>query len=214
MRHVDISVALLPGQTPVYPGDPGLEIERVQSRADGYPANVSRLVCSTHCGTHIDAPAHFFDGQPGADQVPLETLLGPCWVADATAVRDRLDAAALAELDVPADATRVLFRTTNSALWNTRRFTEQFVAVTADAADVLAGRGARLIGIDYLSIAPYDDPAPTHEALLRAGVTILEALDLRDVEPGWWTLTCLPLRLVGVDGAPARAVLSRPDRPG
>lgn len=211
MQHVDISVALIPGRTPIYPGDTELELDRVQSRAGGDPSNVSRLVCSTHCGTHVDAPAHFFDGQPGVDEVPLDTLLGPCWVADATTVSDRLDAAALAGIDIPADAARVLFRTRNSQLWDTPRFTEHFVALTPDAAEMLAGRGVRLVGIDYLSIAPYDDPAPTHESLLRAGVTILETLDLRPVEPGWWTLTCLPLRLAGADGAPARAVLSRPE---
>ena len=211
MQHVDISVALVPGQTPVYPGDTELTVDRVQSRAHGDLANVSRLVCSTHCGTHVDAPAHFFDGRPGVDEVSLDTLLGRCWVADAVAVSTRLDAAALAQIDIPAAAIRVLFRTTNSALWDAPRFTRQFVALTPDAAELLAGRGVRLVGIDYLSVAPYEDPVPTHEALLRAGITILETLDLRDVEPGWWTLTCLPLRLTGVDGAPARAVLSRPE---
>ncbi len=89
------------------------------------------------------------------------------------------------------------------------RFVEDFVAITPDAALALTRRGVRLVGIDYLSIAPYNDPAPTHEVLLRAGVTILETLDLRAVEPGWWTLMCLPLRIPGADGAPARAVLSR-----
>ena len=74
-------------------------------------------------------------------------------------------------------------------------------------------RGVLLVGIDYLSIASYRDPAPTHEALLPAGVTILESLDLRAVDPGWWTLTCLPLRIPGADGAPARALLSRPPPP-
>ena len=212
MQHVDISVALIPGTTPVYPSDIELAVDRVQSRAGGDPANVSRLVCSTHCGTHVDAPAHFLDGQPGVDEVPLNALLGPCWVADATAVPDRLDAATLAGIDIPSDAARVLFRTTNSALWDAPRFTEQFVALTPDAAELLVERGVRLVGIDYLSVAPYDDPAPTHEALLRAGVTILETLDLREVEPGWWTLTCLPLRLTNADGAPARAVLSRPEQ--
>jgi arylformamidase len=170
-------------------------------------------LCSTHCGTHVDAPVHYLDGQPGVDAVPLDALLGPCWVADTGAVSEQIDAATLAEVDIPADATRVLFRTTNSALWHPPRLTERYVALTADAADVLVRRGVRLVGIDYLSIAPHDDPAPTHETLLRAGVTILETVDLRAVEPGWWTLTCLPLRLVGVDGAPARAVLSRPNQP-
>jgi arylformamidase len=210
MEHVDISVALVPGHTPIYPGDTALTVDRVQSRAAGDSANVSRLVCSTHCGTHVDAPVHFVDELPGIEGVALDTLLGPCWVADARGVSGQLDAAALRDVDIPAEATRLLLRTTNSRLWETSTFTEHFVALTPDAAEELVRRGVRLVGIDYLSIAPYDDPAPTHETLLRAGVTILETLDLRGVEPGWWTLSCLPLRIPAADGAPARAVLSRP----
>jgi arylformamidase len=210
MEHVDISVALVAAETPVYPGDTELSIERVQSRAAGDPANVSRLVCSTHCGTHVDAPVHFLDGRPGMEAVTLDTLLGPCWVADATAASGSVDAAALRAIDIPTDVTRLLLRTTNSELWNAPGFTEEFVALAPDAAAELVRRGIRLVGIDYLSIASYDDPAPTHEALLRGGVTILETLDLRGVDFGWWTLACLPLRIPGVDGAPARAVLSRP----
>lgn len=210
MEYVDISVALVPGHTPIYPGDTELAVDRVHSRASGESANVSRLVCSTHCGTHVDAPVHFLDGLPGIEDVALGTLIGPCWVADATGVSGHVSAAALGDVDIPDEATRLLLRTTNSLLWETSTFTEDFVALTPDAAEELVRRGVRLVGIDYLSIAPYDDPAPTHETLLRGGVTILETLDLRGVEPGWWTLSCLPLRIPGADGAPARAVLSRP----
>jgi hypothetical protein len=120
-----------------------------------------------------------------------------------------IDAAALSRLAIPDGATRILFRTSNSEMWDAPRFVENFVSVTPDAATVLAERGVLLVGIDYMSIASYRDPAPTHEALLQAGVTILESLDLRAVESGWWALTCLPLRIPGTDGAPPRAVLSR-----
>jgi arylformamidase len=212
--HVDVTVPLVPGLVPLYPGDTDLSVRREQHRAQGAPANVSSLTCSLHCGTHVDAPVHFFDGQGGVDTVPVETLLGPAWVADATGVEHHIDGAALSSLAIPDDATRVLLKTSNSALWTAPGFVEEFVAVTPDAATVLAGRGVVLVGIDYLSIAPYQDPAPTHEVFLRAGVTIVENLDLRAVEPGWWALTCLPLRIPGADGAPARAVLSRPSGPG
>ena len=207
-RYVDVTVPLVPGLVPLYPGDTDLSVERQQHRAHGDPANVSSLTCSLHCGTHVDAPVHFFDGQPGVDTVPIETLVGPAWVADATGAAGDIDAAALARIDIPDKAIRVLFKTANSELWNAPTFVEEFVSVTPDAATALAERGVRLVGIDYLSIASYQDPAPTHEAFLRAGVTIVETLDLRAVEPGWWTLTCLPLRIPGADGAPARAVLS------
>ena len=209
-RYVDVSVPLVPGRVPLYPGDTDLTVRREQHRAHGDPANVSSLTCSLHCGTHVDAPVHFLDGEPGVDTVPLETLIGPAWVADATAVDGDIDPAALRRIELPDEATRVLFRTSNSRLWNAPAFVEDFVAVAPGAAAALVERGIRLVGIDYLSIASYRDPAPTHEAFLRAGVTILETLDLRAVEPGWWNLTCLPLRIPGADGAPARAVLSRP----
>lgn len=208
--HVDVSVPLVPGQVPIYPGDRELTIRRDARLADGDPANLSSVDCTLHCGTHVDAPVHFLDGLPGIEDVALGTLIGPCWVADATGVSGHVSAAALRDVDIPDEATRLLLRTTNSLLWETSTFTEDFVALTPDAAEELVRRGVRLVGIDYLSIAPYDDPAPTHETLLRGGVTILETLDLRGVEPGWWTLSCLPLRIPGADGAPARAVLSRP----
>ncbi|MGY1602077.1 cyclase family protein [Geodermatophilus sp. SYSU D00815] len=208
-EYVDVTVPLVPGRVPLYPGDTELEVRRRRSRADGDPATVSSLTCSLHCGTHVDGPVHFLDGRAGVESVGIETLVGPAWVADATAVAGVLDAAALARVDVPDEAERVLFRTANSQLWDAPRFVEDFVAVAPDAAAALVRRGVRLVGIDYLSIAPYADPAPTHEALLDGGVTVLETLDLRAVEPGWWTLTCLPLRIPGADGAPARAVLSR-----
>ncbi|MDP9417572.1 MAG: cyclase family protein [Actinomycetota bacterium] len=209
-QYVDVTMPLVPGLVPLYPGDTDLEIRREQHRAHGDAANVSSLTCSLHCGTHVDAPVHFLDGEPGVDTVPLETLIGPTWVADATRVTGDLDEVALSRVDLPDEATRVLFKTTNSALWEEPRFVEEFVAVAPDAARTLVARGIRLVGIDYLSIASYRDPAPTHEAFLREGVTILETLDLRAVEPGWWNLTCLPLRIPGADGSPARAVLQRP----
>jgi arylformamidase len=208
-RYVDVTVPLIPGRVPLYPGDTELEVTRVQARAEGGSANVSKLVCSLHCGTHVDGSAHFFDGEPGVEAVAVETLIGPAWVVDATSATPMIDAATLDRLDLPSGATRILFKTSNSALWNAPEFTEDFVAVTADAAAALVERGVRAVGIDYLSIAPYENPAPTHEVLLRAGVAIIETLDLRSVEPGAWHLTCLPLRIPGADGAPARALLSQ-----
>ena len=208
-RYVDVTVPLIPGRVPLYPGDTELEVTRVQARAEGGSANVSKLVCSLHCGTHVDGSAHFFDGEPGVEAVAVETLIGPAWVADATSATPMIDAATLDRLDIPTGTTRLLFKTSNSGLWNAPEFTEDFVAVTADAAAALVERGVRAVGIDYLSIAPYENPAPTHEVLLRAGVAIIETLDLRSVEPGAWHLTCLPLRIPGADGAPARALLSQ-----
>ena len=205
---IDITVPLRAGRVPLYPGDTELTVERVQTLERGDPSNVSRLECSVHCGTHVDAPGHFLEGAGGIETVPLEALVGLARVVDATSVPGHLDAAAVAALDIPPDTQRVLFRTRNSRLWDAPRFVEDFVAITEDGARALVERGVRLVGIDYLSIAPYDDPAPPHVALLEAGVAIVETLDLREVAPGSYFLTCLPTLLVGSDGAPARAVLA------
>jgi arylformamidase len=153
------------------------------------------------------------EGGAGVEAVPLDALVGLCWVADATAVAPHVDAVALRELDVPAQAQRVLFRTRNSRIWDDPHFTEDFVAVTDDAAQALVERGVRLVGVDGLSVAPYDDQTPTHVTLLRAGVAIVETLDLRRARQGWYDLLCLPLLLPGADGAPARAVLAPREAP-
>lgn len=204
---LDVTVPLVPGNVPLYPGDTDLEVGLHQSRASGDPANVSRLVCSAHCGTHVDAPSHFLEGAAGIETVPLDALVGPAVVVDATGVTGHIDAGAVTALQPPPGTDRILFRTRNSRLWDRPRFTEDFVAMTSDGAQALVDLGVRLVGIDYLSIAPYDDPAPTHEVLLRAGVVIVETLDLRAADPGPYQLICLPLLVPGADGAPARALL-------
>jgi arylformamidase len=206
---LDVTVPLRPGRVPLYPGDAPFELESVSSIADGDPSNNSKLTCSVHSGTHVDAPVHFLPGAGGIETVPLDALVGPAYVVDATHVTAHIDGPALDTIDIPENAERVLFRTSNSRLWADAAFHEDFVALAPDAAAALVERGVRLVGIDYLSIAPYGDPAPTHETLLRAGVAVVEALDLREAEPGPYDLTCLPALLVGSDGAPARVVLAR-----
>ena len=204
---IDVSVPLVPGRVPLYPGDTELTREQTSSIEEGDTSSNSAVRCSVHTGTHVDAPVHFLPGTGGIETLPLDALVGPAYVVDATAVEGHVDAAALGRLDIPADAERVLLRTSNSALWASAEFSEDFVAVLPDAAAALVERGVRLVGIDYLSIAPYGDPGPTHRTLLGAGVVVVEALDLRRAAPGRYRLTCLPMLLPGSDGAPARAVL-------
>lgn len=203
----DITVPVRPGMV-VYEGDPDIQLERVESIADGAAANVSRLIASVHTGTHIDAPVHFIPGAESVEVTPLDALIGPAFVADATALKGNIDAKAVRSLNLPDGCERVLFHTRNSDLWSLGTFSRDFVAVTPDGAAELVRRGLRLVGIDYLSLAPFDDPVPTHVTLLEAGVVILEGLDLGGVPAGEYTLVCLPLLLEGADGAPARAVLS------
>jgi arylformamidase len=191
----------------VYEGDPDIELALAAAMADGAQANVSRLHCGVHTGTHIDAPHHFIDGAAGVDEVPLDALIGPVHIIDASLIDHDIGAEDIESLGIPDGAERVLFKTRNSTLWDLSEFSPDFIGLTEQAAKAVVRRGFRLVGADYLSIAPMNDPAPTHIALLEAGVVIVEGLDLREVEPGEYQLVCLPLRLVGADGAPARAVL-------
>jgi arylformamidase len=193
VRIIDVSVPVRPGMI-VYPGDPEVRLERVSSIAAGDAANLSRLDLGVHSGTHVDAPLHFVEGAPSVETLPLDVLVGPCVVVDGVDVTA-----------VPAGAERVLFKTANSELWARDEFSEEHVKLDGEAARALVERRVRLVGIDYLSIG--DEEA--HHVLLRAGVVVIEGLDLRAAEPGDYRLVCAPLKLVGAEGAPARVLLLR-----
>jgi arylformamidase len=195
----------------VFRGDPPFHIELAQSMADGAICNVSRMELGVHTGTHVDAPVHFIEGAAGAESTPLDVLMGPVWVVDASSAGAAITAQDVARFDIPDGEDRLLFRTREARLWDRDEFDPGFVAPDASAADALVRRGVRLVGVDYLSVAPFDAPVPTHRTLLGGGVVVLEGLDLRDVPPGPYDLLCLPLRIVGSDGAPARAMV-RPRR--
>jgi arylformamidase len=211
MRIYDISVPLAPGETPTYPGDPGLEVGSWSALARGDAANVSVLHFGAHTGTHIDAPAHFIEGAPGLSSLPLDALVGEARVVEIPA-----DAHSVGEQHVGAQAlqgaSRVLFKTRNSSFWAEPRgrFREDFTYIEPAAARSLARAGVRLVGFDYLSVEKFgSDDFETHLALLGGGVVIVEGLDLRAVGPGLYELLCLPLKIAAGsgDGAPARAVL-------
>ncbi len=211
MPIYDISVAITPGVTPTYPGDPGLEVGSWSAIARGDPANVTVLNLGAHTGTHVDAPAHFIEGAPGVTSLPLDALVGEARVVEIPA-----DADAVGEGHVRAEslqgATRVLFKTRNSAFWEDprRQFREDFAYIEPAAARALVRAGVRLVGFDYLSVEKFgSEDFGTHLALLSAGVVIVEGLDLRAVTPGLYDLCCLPLKVAAGsgDGAPARAVL-------
>jgi arylformamidase len=206
MDWLDISVPIRDGMM-TFEGDPAVHLERAQSMADGAICNVSRLDFGLHSGTHIDAPIHFIDGAAGIETVDLDALIGPVFVVDATGLDGSFDRAAIDRLAIPPETERLLFRSRNTALWDKPGFDTSFVAVTGDGAAALVERGLRLVGADYLSIAPFDEPIPTHQTLLRAGIVIVEGLDLRTIEPGWYDLICLPLLIPGSDGGPARAIV-------
>ncbi len=205
----DVSVPVAPGRTPIWPGDPELVLERFAKMEEGAEANVTRISGCVHLGTHVDAPRHFLADGATVEALPLDVLTGEAYVVDFTHVAKHITAADLEAAAIPADATRLLFKTRNSAWWfaGDATFHTDYTALTNDGAAWLVEHGIRLVGNDYLSIAPYDGPGPTHRTLLGAGVVIIETLDLSLVPPGRYTLYCLPLKLVGSEGAPARTIL-------
>lgn len=208
MRNIiDISVPLQ-SDMPTWPGSRGFRREWVERLEAGDEANVSRVDCGVHVGTHVDAPLHFVDGGASVDQLNLEILVGPATVGFLPEA-DAITADDLENLDLPAGTERLLLRTRNSDLWaaGVTEFQEDFVALTADAAHWVVDRGMRLIGVDYLSVQRYQDGPAVHQTLLGAGVVVVEGLDLSSVKPEEYELICLPLRLMGAEGAPGRAIL-------
>jgi arylformamidase len=199
---IDVSVAVRE-RMPIYDGDPGVAIELAKAIERGDPANVTRLVMGAHTGTHVDAPCHFIPGGAGAGELPLEPFVGPCVVAEGSSATRGLDAAFVASLALPPGSERVLLKTPNSELWAHDTFSRDFLRLDGGGARALIARGVRLVGIDYLSVG---DPE-AHVALLERGVGVIEGLDLRRVAPGRYFLVCLPVKIAGSDGAPARALL-------
>ncbi len=208
MKIFDISLTISP-DLPVWPGDSSIKLEQVESMDEGAQANVSRLSMGVHVGTHVDAPHHFMNDGRAIDQLPLEVLTGACYVEQLPDGVEAITAEALDGISLPTDAARILFGTSNSRFWSRgdMEFQEDFIAVTEDGARWLVERGVKLVGVDYLSVAPYSDLVPTHRTLLGAGVVVVEGLDLSAVPRGFYDLYCLPLKLLGSDGAPARAIL-------
>jgi arylformamidase len=203
---IDVSVPLRTGMVH-WPDNPPVRIERVMDLEHGDAASVSSMSMGVHTGTHMDAPVHFQRGGIGIDQMPLEATLGLARVIE---IRDPVSIQR-AELEPKKlqPGERVLFRTRNSErCWQTDAFVEDFVFISREAAAYLAECRVRTVGVDYLSVGGFrEDGEATHLALLQAGIWVIEGLNLSQVREGTYELICLPLRIAGGDGAPARAVL-------
>ncbi len=209
MREIiDVTVTISPS-LPTWPGDPSVVLERMDKIDDGANANVSHLDISVHTGTHVDAPFHFIPGGETVENLVLETLIGPAQVINVEVTGDVIDRSHLENAGILPGVTRLLLRTRNSEYWNQidNGFQTGFAGLNVAASQYLLELGIKLIGIDYLSIAPFSNGRPTHEVLLGANVVIIEGLDLRKAQPGTYTLLCMPLKLANTDGAPARVVL-------
>ncbi|HSJ54665.1 MAG TPA: cyclase family protein [Anaerolineae bacterium] len=212
MRIYDVTVPISE-QMPVWPGDPPVKIERVSEIAGGAPFNVSRLHLGSHTGTHVDAPAHFIQQGQTVDRLPLDVLVGPALVLDLEDLPGKtIQVLDLASLHPPRSATRLLLKTRNSNLWADRQteFEHQFVHLDAKSAAWLVRRGVRLVGLDYLSVEAFQSTTySVHHTLLEAGLIVVEGLDLSAVPAGPCQLVCLPLKIEGGDGAPARVLVIR-----
>jgi arylformamidase len=205
-RIYDISMPIRTGGL-VYPGNPEIEVTLQQAVAKGAGANVSFVRFGSHTGTHADAARHFFDDGQSVDQIPLERLIGP---AILLAFDDNVRAIGAADLRQHelTEHTRVLLRTRNSALLSRKEFVSDYTYLAPDGAQYLVDKGVELVGIDYLSIEQFHSGHHlTHKTLLAKSVVILEGLNFSAVPSGEYQLICLPLRIEGCDGAPARAVL-------
>lgn len=206
---IDITLPLN-GALPVWPGSSGFQLSWSQRIDEGQECNNSRFATDSHIGTHIDAPYHFISSGGTVDTIPLKTLIGPCRVIEMTGL-DRITAAELEHVSIETEPNRLLIKTDNSAYWieTGLPFNENFVALEPDAARWLVSRDIQLIGIDYLSIGSFRSGVPTHKTLLNAGIIVVEGLNLSAVLPGFYELICLPLKIDGAEGAPARAVLRK-----
>ena len=205
-RIYDISVPIRSGGL-VYPGNPEIEIALQQAVAKGAGANVSSIRFGSHTGTHADAARHFFDDGQTVDKIPLERLIGPSLLLSFADDVRSVGAAELRAHDIRGQ-TRILLRTRNSAFLSQKEFVMDYTYLAPDGAQYLVDQGVELVGIDYLSIEQFHSGHHlTHRTLLERSVVIVEGLDLSVPPPGKYQFICLPLRIEGCDGAPARAVL-------
>lgn len=204
----DISLTVHPEMV-VWPGDPPVSLERLSKIEDGANCNVSFLGSGVHAGTHVDAPYHFLPQGTTIETLPLDVLVGPAQVVQIPEEATLIDRAVLEMAGILPGVVRVLFKTRNTRIHaeTARDFAFDFVGISPDAAEWLVERGVKLVGVDYLSVAPYNNSRPTHEILLGQKVVLLEGILLEQVEPGLYTLVCLPVKLKGSDGAPARTIL-------
>ena len=204
----DVSVPIT-NSMPVWPSDPPVTLTPKAHVASGgsHTIRVTGIEMGSHTGTHIDAPWHFVEGGRKLNEIPLDRLIGPALVVEvrdsASIDRSHLEAISWNQTE------RVLFKTPNSEHWNDGRFFENYVFLKPEAAEFLVERGMVLVGIDYLSIDPFQSEGhPAHFVLLKQNVVILEGLNLSRVSPGRYHMAALPLNLQDVDGAPARVILS------
>jgi arylformamidase len=205
---IDISVPVHNGMVH-WPGDPAFHIERALDQEKGDTATVSKMTLGVHTGTHMDAPLHFVRNARSIDAMPLDATVGRARVIRINDSKSIRREELLGHAILPGE--RILFKTANSDhAWDSDQFDENFVFIAQDGARYLAEQRVLCVGVDYLSVGGFREDGPeTHHALLEAGIWIIEGLNLKGAEPGEYELACLPLKLMGSEGAPARAIIRR-----
>ncbi|MEP6493974.1 MAG: cyclase family protein [bacterium] len=202
----DISVPIAAGGV-VYPGNPEIQIASQQAISKGGSSNVSSVAFGSHTGTHVDAPKHFFDDGVTVDNLALDVLMGPAVLICMDAKTMAVGAEQLQRHELKGHS-RVLIQTRNSSFIRGGEFIKDYTYLAPDGAEYLASLGVKLVGVDYFSVEQFHSGHHrTHRTLLERGIIIVEGLDLSGPPMGPYELRVLPLRLAGLDGAPARAVL-------
>ena len=207
MKIIDISTPIS-SSIPVWPNTPKPFITMISSLKDGDAADDTKIEMSIHTGTHIDAPSHFLSDGKTIDEMNLEVFIGPVFVAYLPEAK-KITGEDIKNLGIPKGITRLLFKTSNSLLWkeNPTEFNKDYVALTEDGAKAIVEKKIKLVGIDYLSIADFDETESVHKILLEKEIAILEGLDLSKAEEGTYKLFSIPIMISGAEAAPTRAVL-------
>jgi arylformamidase len=204
-KWIDVSVDLC-SELPTWPGDPTLNISKFADMDKGKVCNVTQLSLSAHTGTHMDSPRHFVkDGKTMSDW-PLESTTGVVKVFEITD-KESIKVAEIKDFDIQK-GDKVIFKTPNSSYeWFKQPFNNNFVCFSTEAAEYLAKKQIMTVGIDYLSVGGLKNGVEVHNFMLNAGLWIIEGLYLKDIKPGRYELLCMPIKLKGADGAPARAFM-------
>ncbi len=208
MKIHDISLNIT-SRTPVWPGDIPVWLERAKKIEEGEEDNLSQLKMGVHTGTHLDAPYHFVNEGKKIDEIPLDIFIGACQVVQVGDEVGLITAKEIAKAGIDRSIPRIIFKTRNSTEWLNPNpvFNKDFVGVSTDGAAALVEMGMKLVGLDYLSVAPFDSGKPVHDVFLQAGLVLLEGADLSRIQPGNYQLICLPLKLGATEGSPTRAIL-------
>jgi len=208
----DITISLQKGM-PAFPGDEEVfQWNHLLKVENGDPYSIKKIEMLTHAGTHIDVPSHFIPNGKNLESIDISKLIG---IADVFQIKntEKITLDEIKDYHIEPNSI-VLFKTVNSNLWkSTNKFYKKYVYLTPEAAQFLVEKKIKCVGIDYLSIESFEETSTisTHVILLSNDVIIIEGLDLSEIKPGRYRLICLPLKMVGVDGSPVRAILEELD---